>query len=156
MAKKPTPKATDLDPTVVSEIFTRRVAVLAMGGMTSRKIANEMGLSQDAIEKIQQREDYKGILKNIGEKDLNFEVAKTKQKLTQLADQSIKVYQKVMQDYLDGKTGARDAVTVAQSVNRAIGADREENKPQDSQLTIVLPGGKEIVTFDAETGNETV
>jgi hypothetical protein len=154
MAKK-TAKAADLDPTVVSEIFTRRIAVLAMGGMTARKIADEVGLSAPAIEAIQKGETYKGYLKHVGEQDMNIEVMRMKFRLANMADKAAKVYEKVMEDYLSGKSGARDAVTVAQSISRAIGADKDEGKVQDTQLTIVLPGGKDVITFDAETGNET-
>lgn len=155
MTKK-TPPLSHIDTTVVSEVFTRRVAVLAMGGMSSRKIAEEMGLSKDAIEEIQAGETYKSYLKHVGEQDMNVEVIRMKHRLASMADKAAKVYEKVMQDYLDGKSGARDAVTVAQSVTRAIGADKDEGKVQDTTITIVLPGGKEVITFDAETGNETV
>lgn len=157
MAKtiKKTPKIGDIDPTVVSEIFTRRVAVLAMGGMSARKIADDMGLAHTAIEAIQKREDYKKHIKHVGEQELGVAVLRMKWELSGMSSTAVKVYQKVMQDYLDGKTGARDAVTVAQSITRAIGADKDEGKVQDTQLTIVLPGGKDVITFDAQTGDET-
>lgn len=156
MANKKTPKITDLDPTVVSEVFTRRIAVLAISGMSSKKIADEMGLAVPAIEAIQKREDYKGYLKNVGEQDLNVEVMRMKHRLANMADKAAKVYEKVMDDYLTGKTNARDAVTVAQSVSRAIGADKDEGVKADTSITVILPGGKDVVTFDAETGDETV
>lgn len=153
---KNAPHINQVDPTVVSEIFTRRVAVLAMGGMTSKKIAEEMGLSKDAIEGIQKGDIYKSYLKHVGEQDMNVEVMRMKHRLSGMAEKAAKVYDKVMDDYLEGKSNARDAVTVAQSISRAIGADKDESVKQDANLTIILPGGKETITFDAETGDETV
>lgn len=155
MTKKPTPNITQVDPTVVSEVFTRRVAVLAMGGMSSKKIADEMGLSKDAIEKIQQGEVYKGYLKHVGEQDMNVEVIRMKHRLSTMAEKAAKVYEKVMEDYLTGKSGARDAVTVAQSITRAIGADKGEEKQQDASITVILPGGKDVVTVKADVDEST-
>jgi hypothetical protein len=149
MSEKKTPLA-QLDPTVVSEVFTRQVAILAMGGKSSRKIAEELGQTPATIEAIQKRDDYKALLKGIGERDLNFEVMKMKMALSGMATKAVKVYEKVMDDYLAGKSGARDAVTVAQSVTRAMGADKDEGRQQDATITVVLPGGKDVVTFEAE------
>lgn len=148
MAKKP--RLDDLDPTAVSEVFTRRVAVMAIGGASSKKIADEMGLTVPAIEAIQSREDYKSYLKNVGEQDLNVEVMRMKHRLAIMADKAAKVYEKVMDDYLSGKTGAKDAVTVAQSVSRSIGADKGEVAQSDTTLTVILPGGKDIITVKAD------
>lgn len=144
------PQFKDLDPTAVSEVFTRQVAILAMGGGSVKKIAEQLGQTPATIEAIQKLDSYKEILKGVGERDLNFEVMKMKMALSGMATKAVKVYEKVMDDYLAGKSGARDAVTVAQSVTRAMGADKDEGRQQDATITVVLPGGKDVVTFEAE------
>jgi len=141
---------TQFDPTIVSEVFIRRVAVLAMAGQSSKKIGEELGLAENAILSIQKGEEYKKLVSRIGEQELTFAVAGMKTKLARMGDKAAKVYEKIMDDYLEGGKNARDAISAAQSVSRALGVDRSEDKPQDATLTVVLPTGAEVLTIPAE------
>ena len=148
MSKKK--QITQFDPTIVSEVFIRRVAVLAMAGQSSKKIGEELGLAENAILSIQKGEEYKKLVSRIGEQELTFAVAGMKTKLARMGDKAAKVYEKIMDDYLEGGKNARDAISAAQSVSRALGVDRSEDKPQDATLTVVLPTGAEVLTIPAE------
>lgn len=153
--RKKTPKIEALDPTVVSEVFTRRVAVLASTSMTSQQIATELGMSKADIESIQKGELYKSYVTKMGEQELIFALAGLKTKLARLGEQATKVYAKVLNDYLEGKGGARDAVTVAQSITRALGADKSSDRPNDGSLTVILPSGiSEPQPYTIEVKNE--
>lgn len=146
--KKPT--INQLDPTVVSEVFVRRVAVLSISGSTAKQIGEQYGFSEAAIKALQERDDYKELVQKAGEQEMTFSLAKLKTRLMRMGDKAAKVYEKVMDDYLEGRGGARDAVNVAQSITRALGADKGENQQTDATLTVVLPGGSEIVTIPTE------
>jgi len=151
MTRKPPAKGLkNLDVTVVSEVFTRRVAVLAISGHTSAEISSEMGLSAVAIKDIQAGALYKKYVSRIGEQEMLFAVSRFKTRLAEMGEDATKVYAKVMRDYLRGQGSARDAVTVSQSISRSLGVDKGNDTPHDTKLTIVLPGGSEIITFPGE------
>lgn len=144
------PHIQELDPTVVSEVFMRRVAILAMGGSTKSAIAKELGLAVSAIESIQQLEGYKKYLKRVAEDEANFALIGEKTRLQQQLSKAGKVYEKLMDDYLIEGKGAREAATIAQAVHRSAGLDKTEQQMQDTKITIKLPDGADVVTFDAE------
>lgn len=144
------PKLTDLDPTVVSEVFTRRVAVLAITGKTSAEIGKELGFSAQQIALIQRGDGYKKLVERMGEQEMVFAVSRGKTRLAGMVDDAADVIRKVMKDYLNDKGSARDAIVAAQTVNRSIGVDKEDGRTNDTNLTVILPGGTEPVTFKAE------
>lgn len=130
-----------LDPTVVSEVFTRRVAVLAMSGMSAAQIAEDTGLAPTAIKSIQETDIYKKYVTRAGEQEMQVALMRAKARLAAQVDTAGEVYEKVMRDYLDGKSGARDAVVVAQSVHRAVGVDNDNAVQGDQTLIVNMPNG---------------
>lgn len=153
MSKKPSSK--DLDPTVVSEVFTRRVAVLAMSGKSSAQIAEDMGVSVALVKTIQRAEPYKKLVERIGEQEMMFAVSRGKTRLAGMVDTAADVVHKVMRDYLDGKTNsARDAIVAAQTVNRSVGVDKMDDKPGDASITVNFGGIVEPMTIEAEVVKE--
>ncbi len=148
MSKKT--KLTDLDPTVVSEVFTRRVAILAVSGKTAKQIGDELGFSAQQITHIQRGDQYKKLVAHMGEQELAFAASRGKTQMAGMVDDAMSVMRKVMKDYLGGKGSARDAVTVAQTVNRGVGIEKSEDKQNDTQLTVILPGGAEPVTYEVK------
>jgi hypothetical protein len=121
-----------------------------MSGQSAKQIGTELGLAEGAIEAIQKGEDYKKLVNRIGEQELTFAVASMKTRLARMGDKAAKVYEKVMDDYLDSGKNARDAISAAQSISRAMGVDKSDDKPQDATLTVVLPTGAEVLTIPAE------
>lgn len=148
------PKLTDLDPTVVSEVFTRRVAVLAMTGRTSAQIGEELGFTAKQIAQIQSGETYKKYVAKTGEQEMVFATSRGKTQLAGMIDDATKVMRRAMKDFIEEGKGGRDAIVAAQTVIRATGLDRQEDKTNDTNLTVILPGGSEPVTFKAEIVDE--
>lgn len=148
MSRKP--KLTDLDPTVVSEVFTRRVAILAIAGKTSAEIGKDMGLTSAQIGAIQRGDGYKKLVERMGEQEMLFAVSQGKTRMAGMVNDAADVIRKVMKDYLNDKGSARDAIVAAQTVNRSVGVDKEGDKQNDTNITIQFPAGIEPMTFEAE------
>lgn len=148
MSKKP--KYTDLDPTIVSEVFTRRIAVLAMAGASKKAIAKELGQTEHTIKQIQESPAYKQFVTLAGEQEFNYATRTGRLELARQVQLATKVTEKAMKDYLDGTGGGREGLEAAKTVFRANAIDQTENQQQQAKLTVVLPTGAEAVTFETE------
>lgn len=142
---------TNLDKTVVDAVITKRIAALSLSGATTPEIMKELNLTRHAVEKVKNSPSFKELITEVGEKEFALVTQKAKSRIIKMSETALKVYEKVMQDYIEGEGNAREAVTVAQSVTRAIGIDKEGDKAQDANITIVMPSGVEQpITIEAE------
>lgn len=133
-------KITDVNPTVVDEVILRQVVAASLTGASDAEIGRTTGLSRHTLRAMQQSDKFKDLVRETGEEQLAAVVGTLKQRITKMGEKAAKVYEKVMDDYLEGKGGARDAVVVAQSVTRSLGVDKGDDKPSDSNINIIFPG----------------
>jgi hypothetical protein len=139
-----------IDPTVIDEVLTRRVAVLAINSASVPDIMKQLALSRQAVEMIQASPKYKEVVAKAGQEETEKALTKAKLDLTRLSSKAVKVIDKAMQDYLDGNGSAREAVGATQLVLKAAGIHETEEKAADANITIIMPSGVETVTYEAQ------
>jgi len=138
-----------IDPTVIDEVLTRRVAALAINCASVPAIMKQLGLSRDVVDDIQASAKYKEVVTKAGEDETNRALAKAKLDLTRLSGKAVKVVEKAMDDALSGKGSMREGIGGAQLVLKAAGIHENEEKAQDSNITIIMPQGVEqAVTYE--------
>lgn len=149
-----TPKTKDLrsmDETVVNEALTRQIATVALGGASSTEIGKQLGISPVAVRKIQSSDRYKDIVAEAAEAELGPALAKAKAQLARLSTKAVKVIEGTLDKYIEEGTGGRDALAAATVVLKSVGLHEEQDKQQDTQITVVLPGGAEPVTYEVKS-----
>jgi hypothetical protein len=133
-------KASDLHHLPHKEVLVRQVIAACLSDVPKAQQQKDFGLTRGALEAIIDSDQFKSIMEQVGKESLAVEVAQMKDRLSRMGLKASKVYEKVMDDYLDRDKGARDAVVVAQSVHRSLGVDQDDNKQQDANINIILPG----------------
>lgn len=140
-----------IDKTVIDEVLTRRVAVLAINSASVPDIMKQLALSRQAVEMIQASPKYKEVVAQAGEEETAKALAKAKLDLTRLSSKAVKVVEKAMDAALDGTGSMREGLGGAQLVLKAAGIHETEDKPQDSNITIIMPSGVEqAVTYEVK------
>lgn len=140
-----------VEPTVLDEVITRRVAVLAMSGGTVPTIMKQLALSRAAVEGILASPKYKEVVTLAGEEETTKALTKAKLDMSKLSAKAVKVVDKAMDDYLTGAGNAREAIGAAQMVLKAAGIHETEEKAQDSVINIVLPTGiEQQITYEVK------
>jgi len=140
-----------IDPIVIDEVLTRRVAVLAINSASVPDIMKQLALSRQAVEMIQASPKYKEVVVKAGEEETSKALAKAKLDLTRLSSKAVKVVEKAMDNALDGTGSMREGLGGAQLVLKAAGIHETEEKASDSVINIVLPTGVEQqVTYAVE------
>lgn len=132
-----------LNPIVIDEVLTRRVAALAVAGGTVPSIMKQLKLSRDFIEEIQNSAKFKEIVTQIGEEETTAAITKGKRELQKSVTTAVKVIHKAMEGALDGTTNMREGLQAAQLVLKAAGLHEEGEKANDTSITVVLPSGIE-------------
>lgn len=139
-----------VDKTVIDEVLTRRVAVLAINSASVPDIMKQLALSRQAVEMIQASPKYKEVVVQAGEEETTKALAKAKLDLTRLSSKAVKVVEKAMDSALDGTGSMREGLGGAQLVLKAAGIHENEEKSQDSNITIIMPSGiEQAVTYEA-------
>lgn len=142
-----------IDPLVIDEVLTRRVAALACNLRTVPSIMRTLGLSRAFVEEIQASPKYKEIIEQIGDDETKAVIAKSKRELQKSADLAVKLVRKAIEGAMDGKVNMREGLQASQLVLKAAGLHEEGEKSNDTSITVVLPSGVEPKTF--EVTNET-
>lgn len=140
------PKLVDkryLNPTVIDEVITRRVAALSAAGGTVPHIMKSLKISRDFIEEIQNSAKFKEIVLDIGEQETGVAIAKGKKELQKSVSLAVKVIQKAMGGALDGSVSMREGLLASQIVLKSAGLSEEGDKQNDTSITVVLPSGVE-------------
>jgi hypothetical protein len=151
------PKMTDkryLNPVVIDEVLTRRVAALAVAGGTVPSIMRELKLSRDFIEEIQNSTKFKEIVTEIGEEETGAVIAKGKAELQKSVRTAVKVIQKAMEGALDGTVSMREGLQASQIVLKAAGLQEEGEKSQETQIVVQLPRGIEPITYEVNSATD--
>ncbi len=139
-----------IDQTVIDEVLTRRVAVLAINSASVPDIMKQLALSRQAVEMIQASPKYKEVVQQAGEEETTKALAKAKLDLTRLSSKAVKVVEKAMDDAISGAGSMREGLGGAQLVLKAAGIHETEEKTQDSNITIIIPTGTEPVTYEVK------
>lgn len=140
-----------VEPTVLDEVITRRVAVLTMSGGTVPTIMKQLALSRAAVEGILASPKYKEVVTLAGEEETAKALTKAKLDMSKLSAKAVKVVEKAMESYLTGDGSAREAIGAAQMVLKAAGIHETEEKQQDATINIIMPTGVEqVVTYEAQ------
>lgn len=139
-----------VDPTVIDEVLTRRVAVLAINSASVPDIMKQLALSRQAVEMIQSSPKYKEVVTKAGEEETAKALAKAKLDLTRLSSKAVKVVEKAMDSALDGTGSMREGLGGAQLVLKAAGIHETEEKANDATINIIMPSGVETVTYEAQ------
>ena len=138
-----------VDKTVIDEVLTRRVAVLAINSASVPDIMKQLALSRQAVEMIQASPKYKEVVAQAGEEETAKALAKAKLDLTRLSSKAVKVVEKAMDSALDGTGSMREGLGGAQLVLKAAGIHETEEKAQDATINIIMPSGVEqTVTYE--------
>ncbi len=137
-----------IDQTVIDEVLTRRVAVLAINSASVPDIMKQLALSRQAVEMIQASPKYKEVVTQCGEEETGKALAKAKLDLTRLSSKAVKVVERAMDAALDGTGSMREGLGGAQLVLKAAGIHETEEKQSDSNITIIMPTGTEPVTYE--------
>lgn len=141
-----------IDPVVMDEVITRRVAVLAINSASVPDIMKQLALSRQAVEMIQASPKFKEVVTQAGEEETNKALAKAKLDLTRLSSKAVKVVERAMDMALDGTGTMREGLGGAQLVLKAAGIHETEEKAQDSTINIILPSGiEQTATYEVKT-----
>lgn len=132
-----------MDQTVVDEALTRQVATVLLTGASVTDCARQLAITPSAVRKIQSSDRFKDLVKATSEESLAPALAEAKAKLAKIAGKGVRVLEKAMDNYLDSGTGGRDAIQAAMTSLKAVGLHEEDQKPQDTQINVILPGGTE-------------
>lgn len=141
-----------IDPLVIDEVLTRRVAALACNLRTVPSIMRTLGLSRAFVEEIQASPKYKEIIEQIGDEETKAIISKSKRELQKSADLAVRLVRKAMEGALDGTVNMREGLQASQLVLKAAGLHEESERSNDTSITVVLPSGVEPKTF--EVNNE--
>jgi hypothetical protein len=139
-----------VDQTVIDEVLTRRVAVLAINSASVPDIMKQLALSRQAVEGIMASPKFKEVVTRAGEEETQKALAKAKLDLTRLSSKAVRVVEKAMQDALDGKGSMREGLGGAQLVLKAAGIHETEEKASDSTINIIMPSGVEQMTYEVQ------
>lgn len=140
-----------VDQTVIDEVLTRRVAVLAINSASVPDIMKQLALSRQAVDMIQASPKYKEVVTQAGQEETDKALAKAKLDMTRLSSKAVKVVEKAMESYLTGDGSAREAIGAAQMVLKASGIHETEEKAQDATINIIMPTGVEqTVTYETK------
>lgn len=139
-----------VDQTVIDEVLTRRVAVLAINSASVPDIMKQLALSRQAVEMIQNSQKYKEVVIKAGEEETTKALTKAKLDLTRLSSKAVKVVEKAMDAALDGTGTMREGLGGAQLVLKAAGIHETEEIKSDGVINIILPTGAEQVTYEVK------
>jgi hypothetical protein len=140
-----------IDKTVIDEVLTRRVAVLAINSASVPDIMKQLALSRQAVEMIQASPKYKEVVQQAGEEETAKALTKAKLDLTRLSAKAVKVVEKAMDSALDGTGSMREGLGAAQLALKAAGIHENEEKQSDGVINIILPTGVEkTVTYEVK------
>jgi hypothetical protein len=137
-----------MDSTVITEALTRQVATVMLTGASVTECAKQLTISPAAVRKIVASDKYKDIIADAAEAELGPALAKARGQLARLSVKAVKVVERNLDQYLEDGKGGREALNAATIVLKAVGLHEEGEKQQDTQITVVLPGGAEPVTYD--------
>lgn len=125
-----------MDKTVVDEVLTRQIAGILVGGASITDCAKKLNISPAAVRRIIETDKYKAIVAEAGEEELAPALAKAKAQLARLTTKAVKAIEEVLD------TGAgRDKLQAASIVLKAVGLHENEEKQNDGNITIIMPGG---------------
>lgn len=144
-----------IDQTVIDEVLTRRVAVLAINSASVPDIMKQLALSRQAVEMIQASPKYKEVVTQCGEEETAKALAKAKLDLTRLSSKAVKVVEKAMDSALDGTGSMREGLGGAQLVLKAAGIHETEEKVNDTQIVIKMPEGVSPVTYEVKDATDS-
>lgn len=139
-----------VDQTVIDEVLTRRVAVLAINSASVPDIMKQLALSRQAVEMIQASPKYKEVVVLAGEEETSKALAKAKLDLTRLSAKAVKVVERAMDAALDGTGTMREGLGAAQLALKAAGIHESEEKTADGVINIIMPTGTEPVTYEVK------
>ncbi len=145
-----------IDKTVIDEVLTKRIAVLAMKYTTPTYIAKKLGISKDAVESIMETDKYKNVVAKAGDEEVSQALAKAKKDMSRLTPKAVKVIEKALDDAVTGAGSMREGLGGAQLVLKAAGIHETEEKAQDATINIVLPSGvTQEVTYEVKEEKES-
>lgn len=126
----------NMEKTVVDEVLTRQIAGILVGGVSITDCAKKLNISPAAVRRIIETDKYKDIVSEAGEEELAPALAKAKAQLARLTTKAVKAIEEVLD------TGAgRDKLQAASIVLKAVGLSENEEKQNDGNITIIMPGG---------------
>jgi len=139
-----------MDKTYVEEVLTKQVATFLLSNPSITDCAKQFSITTAAVRRITNSPKYKELVSTKGDEELGPALQQAKAQLARLTTKSVKVLEKAMDVYLETGTGGREAMTSATIQLKAVGLNEEQEKQQDTSITVVLPSGTEIKTYDAE------
>ena len=139
-----------MDKTVVDEVLTRQIATILVGGVSITDCAKKLNISPAAVRRIVETDKYKELVAEAGEEELAPALARAKAQLARLTSKAVKAIEEVLD------TGAgRDKLQAASIVLKAVGLSENEEKQNDGNITIVMPGATNNEQHTIEVSNET-
>lgn len=139
-----------IDPIVIDEVITRRVAVLAINSTSVPDIMKQLALSRQAVEGIMASPKFKEVVTIAGEEETQKALTKAKLDLTRLSSKAVKVVERAMDSALDGTGSMREGLGGAQLVLKAAGIHETEEVKSDGVINIILPTGTEQMTYEVK------
>lgn len=130
---------------VIDEVIARQIAAIAIINPNISDISRQLNISRDLVRRVMDSAKFRDILTAVGDSSLAPAIAKVRAQTSKLVDKALKV----IEDKLD--EGDLDAAKV---VFKIIGVDQQEDKPQDTNLTVVLPGASTTSENIIEVSNE--
>lgn len=127
---------------IVDELISRQVAAIAIINPNVTDIAKQLNISKELVRRVMDSRQFREILIDIGDSSLGPAIAKVRSQTAKLVNKALKV----IEDKLD--EGDLDAAKV---VLKVLGVDNQEEKHQDTNLTVVLPN-----TVQASTIQQTI
>lgn len=126
-----------------------QVVAMVLAGANILEISREMNMNRGTVRKIMASYRFKELLDKANEGALKNAVAQARTGMAKLVTEALRVIEeKLKQD------NSLEAVKI---VMKGLGLDNEEQKVQDTNLTVILPGAKQetIIDVTPEDSNES-
>jgi len=123
-------KLSDLEKDIIAK---KMVAIMLVDPLTPITVmAEQFGISRHIIGRIKNSEFFQNMLQAQANHELGAVIETGRNGLAKLVSKAIKVVEARLDD---------NDLEAAKTVFRAVGIERMEEKPQDTNITVVLPGG---------------
>lgn len=132
---------------VIDEVLTRQVAAASLDGSSAMQISKNLKISYSLVRDIVASAKFKEVLEKAGEQELAPALARAKGQMARLVSKAVKAIERALDE---GEHS--DALKAASMVFRAVGLDEQEKKDQDTNITVVLPGGTLDNVIEVKSG----
>lgn len=138
-------KTSDLERDVIAK---KMVAIMLVDPLTPVTVmAEQFGVSRHVISRIKNSEFFKNMLSAQANHEIGSVIETGRNGLAKLVQKAIKVVEARL-DYND--------LEAAKTVFRAVGIEKMEEKPVDTNITVVMPGGLNEKVIEVKENGEPV